>query len=630
MCLIMNKFDSVPVRNIPFLKRITLLFLFMSLTMNAQIDKIEPPFWFAGMHNPEVEIMFYGKDIAQYQVATTNSIAITNIKKTENPNYLFVTIDTKNVSSTTIDFLFKKNDKVTFTQKYTLKQRREKSAERKSFDASDMLYLIMPDRFANGNAKNDSNEATAEKFDRGLPGGRHGGDIEGIIKNLDYISSLGATAIWSTPLCEDNDKAFSYHTYAQSDVYKIDPRYGTNEDYVRLASEMHKKDMKLVMDYVTNHWGIEHWMMKDLPTHDWIHQFENYTQTNHKRSTISDINASEIDKKICLDGWFVPTMPDLNQSNPLVLNYLKQNAIWWIEYADLDGFRVDTYNYSDPKGIASWTKSITDEYPNFNIAGEIWMHNQAQMAFWQKDSKVGAIQNYNSNLPTVMDFTLHDALGTVFNEDDGNWDKGMVKIYDNFSNDFLYPNPNNILVFAENHDTNRINEVYHNDFKKYQMAMALIATVRGIPQLYYGSEIGMSGDKNKGDADIRQDFPGGWYGDQNNAFIKEGRTPGQNEYFDFTSKLFNWRKTNEAVHFGKMTHYIPENNVYVYFRYTDKKTVMVVINNSTTSQTFKTARFQENIKASKMGKDVLAGNSYDLTNEIYLDGKTVLILELEK
>jgi glycosidase len=626
----MNKFDSVPLRKIPFLKRITLLLFFMSLTINAQIDRIEPPFWFAGMHNPEVQIMFYGNNIAQYQVTTTNSIAITNIKKTENPNYLFVTINTKNVSATTIDFLFKKNEKVAFTQKYILKQRREKSAERKSFDASDMLYLIMPDRFANGNSNNDSSKNTVEKSDRDLPGGRHGGDIEGIIKNLDYISSLGATAIWSTPLCEDNDKAFSYHTYAQSDVYKIDPRYGTNEDYVRLASEMHKKDMKLVMDYVTNHWGIEHWMMKDLPTNDWMHQFENYTQTNHKRSTINDINASEIDKKICLDGWFVPSMPDLNQSNPLVLNYLKQNAIWWIEYADLDGFRVDTYNYSDPKGIAAWTKSITDEYPNFNIAGEIWMHNQAQMAYWQKDSKIGAIQNYNSNLPTVMDFTLHDALETVFNEDDGSWDKGMVKIYDNFSNDFLYPNPNNILVFAENHDTNRINEVYQNDFNKYQMTMALIATVRGIPQLYYGSEIGMSGDKNKGDADIRQDFPGGWVGDENNAFIKEGRTHQQNEYFDFTSKLFNWRKTNEAVHFGKMTHYIPENNVYVYFRYTDKKTVMVVMNNNTSEQTFKTARFQENIKASKIGKDVLTGNSYDLTNEISLGAKSVFILELEK
>ncbi len=630
MCLIMNKFDLVPVRKIHFLKRITLLLFFMSLTINAQIDKIEPPFWYAGMHNPEVQIMFYGKDIAQYQVTAANSIAITDIKKTENPNYLFVTIDTKNVSATTIDFLFKKNNKVAFTQKYTLKQRREKSAQRKGFDSSDMIYLIMPDRFANGNPNNDSNKTLTEKSNRDLPGGRHGGDIEGIIKNLDYISSLGATTIWSTPLCEDNDKDYSYHTYAQSDVYKIDPRYGTNEDYVRLASEMHKKDMKLVMDYVVNHWGITHWMMKDLPTHNWIHQFEKYTQSNHKRSTISDINASKIDEKICLDGWFVPTMPDLNQSNPLVLNYLTQNAIWWIEYANLDGFRVDTYNYTDPKGIASWTKAITDEYPNFNIAGEIWMHNQAQMAYWQKDSKIGAIQNYNSNLPSVMDFTLHDAIGVIFDEDDAGWDKGMMRVYDNFSNDFLYPNPDNILVFAENHDTDRINQVFKNDIRKYKMAMALVATVRGIPQLYYGSEIGMSGDRSKGDADIRQDFPGGWLGDKNNAFIKEGRTPGQNEYFDFTSKLFNWRKTNEAVHFGKMTHYIPENNVYVYFRYTDNKTVMVVINNSATTQSIKTDRFQQNIKTAKIAKDVLTDKSFDLTNEISLEGKSVLLLELEK
>lgn len=597
--------------------------------MTAQIEKTEPPFWYAGMHNSELQIMFYGKNIAQNEVSVSNQIVIKGIQKTENPNYIFVTIDTKNIPAQDFIFSFSKNKKLAFTTKYSLKQRRTGSANRKSFDASDMLYLIMPDRFANGNSKNDSNEATVEKSNRDLPGGRHGGDIEGIIKNLDYIAALGATTIWSTPLCEDNDKAYSYHTYAQSDVYKIDPRYGTNEDYVRLAAEAHKKGLKLVMDYVTNHWGIEHWMMKDLPTKDWIHQFENYTQTNHKRSTINDINASKIDTKICLDGWFVPTMPDLNQSNPLVLNYLKQNAIWWIEYADLDGFRVDTYNYSDPKGIAEWTKAITDEYPNFNIVGEIWMQSQAQMAYWQKDSKIGAIQNYNSNLPSVMDFTLHEAIGSVFNENEGIWNKGVVKFYDNFSNDFLYPNPDKIMVFAENHDTNRINNVYNNDFKKYQMTMALIATVRGIPQLYYGSEIGMSGDKDKGDADIRQDFPGGWKGDTNNAFTKEGRTETQTKYFDFTSKLFQWRKTNEVVHFGKMTHYIPENNVYVYFRYTDNKSVMVIMNNSETDQTLKTNRFQENIGNYKTAKDVLTEKTFDLENDITIEPKSVLILELK-
>ena len=606
-----------------------LLFFLISSTMFAQIERIEPPFWYAGMNNPELQIMFYGKNIAQFQVSVSNSLTITNVKKTENPNYLFVTIDTKNVKATDCFFTFKSKTSSTFTQKYSLKKRRENSAQRQSYDSSDMMYLIMPDRFANGKKNNDSNELTFEKYNRSLPGGRHGGDIQGIINHLDYLQELGVTAVWNTPLCEDNEEKYSYHTYAQSDVYKIDPRYGTNEDYARLASELHKRKMKLVMDYVTNHWGAAHWMMKDLPTQDWIHQFETFTQTNHKRTTINDINASKIDTKICMDGWFAPTMPDLNQSNPLMLNCLIQNAIWWIEYADLDGFRVDTYNYSDPEGIAKWTKAITNEYPNFNIVGEVWMQNQAQMAYWQKDSKIAAIQNYNSYLPSVMDFTLLGALGSVFNEDDGSWDKGLVKIYDNFSNDFLYPNINNLLIFAENHDTQRVNHVYNNDIRKYKMAMTILATVRGIPQLYYGSEIGMSGNKDKGDADIRQDFPGGWEGDANNAFTKEGRTEMQNEYFDFTSKLFNWRKTQSAVHFGKMTHYIPENNVYVYFRYNTTDNVMVLINNSNETKAINTTRFAENIGNHKTGNDVITEQNIDVTKEITLEPKSVLILELK-
>ncbi|MBP6551098.1 MAG: glycoside hydrolase family 13 protein [Flavobacterium sp.] len=611
------------------MKKIFLLFIFTTSTMFAQIEKIEPPFWYAGMHNPELQIMFYGKNIAKYQISVSNSIKITKVQRTENPNYVFVTINTKNSPASDFVFTFKGNNSVAFTQNYSLKKRRENSAQRKSFDASDMMYLIMPDRFSNGKKNNDSNDLTHEKFNRNLPGGRHGGDIEGIINHLDYLQELGVTTIWNTPLCEDNEEKYSYHTYAQSDVYKIDPRYGTNEDYARLASELHKRKMKLVMDYVTNHWGAAHWMMKDLPTHDWIHQFENFTQTNHKRTTINDINASKIDTKICMDGWFAPTMPDLNQSNPLMLNYLIQNAIWWIEYADLDGFRVDTYNYSDPEGIAKWTKAITNEYPNFNIVGEVWMQNQAQIAYWQKDSKIAAIQNYNSHLPSVMDFTLLGALGSVFNEDDGSWDKGMVKIYDNFANDFLYPNINNMLIFAENHDTQRINHVYNNDIRKYKMAMAVLATVRGIPQIYYGSEIGMSGNKDNGDADIRQDFPGGWEGDAINAFIKEERTPGQNEYFDFTSKLFNWRKNQSAVHFGKMTHYIPENNVYVYFRYNSSENVMVLINNSNETKVINTTRFAENIGNHKSGKDAITEQNIDVTKEITLEPKSVLILELK-
>lgn len=612
-----------------FTKKLNLLVLLLSVSAFAQIDKIEPPFWYAGMHNPELQIMFYGKNIAQYEASVSNNVVIKNVVKTENPNYIFITIDTKNIPASDFVFSFKNKNKVAFTKKYTLKARRKNSAQRKSFDSSDLIYLIMPDRFANGNPNNDTDKSLNEKADRSLPGGRHGGDIEGIIKHLDYLEELGVTAIWSTPLCEDNDKVHSYHTYGQSDVYKIDPRYGTNEEYVRLSAELKKRNMKLIKDYVTNHWGAEHWMYKDLPTYDWIHQFPGFSQSNYRMTTQFDTNASAIDAKNCMDGWFVPSMPDLNQSNPLVLNYLIQNAIWWIEYADLDGFRVDTYSYNDKIGIAKWTKAITDEYPYFNIVGEVWMHDQAQMSYWQKDSPISAIQSYNSYLPSVMDFTLHDAFGNVFNEDKATWNDGMIKVYDNFANDFLYPNVNNLLTFVENHDTGRFNHIYKNDFRKYQMAMALIATVRGIPQIYYGSEIGMAGDKGKGDADIRQDFPGGWTGDKNNAFTKVGRTEEQAKFFDFSSKLFQWRKGKSVIHSGKMTHYIPEDNVYVYFRYNDNETVMVIINNAAQPKTFKTARFQENIKDFRSGKDVLTGKSINVKEDITIEGKSVLILELK-
>jgi len=604
------------------------LFLLITAFTFAQIDRVEPPFWYEGMNKSEVQVMFYGKNIAQNSVAVSNNVVITNILKTENPNYLFVSIDTKNVKAQELQFTFT-NGKKSFKRSYEIKKRKPNSALRKSFDASDVMYLLMPDRFANGNPNNDSSADLQEKADRSLPGGRHGGDIQGIINNLDYLKELGITSIWSTPMCEDNDKGYSYHTYGQSDVYKIDARYGTNEEYKKLADEMHKRNMKLVKDYVTNHWGAEHWMFKDMPTYDWFHQFPGYKQSNYRMTTQYDTNASKIDAKLCMDGWFVPSMPDLNQSNPLVLNYLVQNAIWWIEYADLDGFRVDTYSYNDKEGIAKWTKAITDEYPYFNIVGEVWMHDQAQISYWQKDSPIAKIQSYNSYLPSVMDFTLHDAFGTVFNENNADWFNGTIKIYDNFVNDFLYDNPNNLLIFLENHDTSRFNHIYQNDFKKYQLGMTIMATMRGIPQLYYGSEIGMAGDKGKGDADIRQDFPGGWKGDSNNAFLANGRTAEQTKYFDFSKKILNWRKNKTVIHSGKFTHYIPENNVYVYFRYNDTETVMVVINNATDSKNINLERFKESIKEFTSGKDILSDKIIDLKKELTIEGKTSMILELK-
>ncbi|WP_025664096.1 glycoside hydrolase family 13 protein [Aquimarina megaterium] len=608
-------------------------FCLVALTQ-AQVEKMEPPFWWSAMHDNELQILCYGKGISKYNVESKD-IKIRDITKTENPNYLFITLDTKEVEAGTVSIDFKENGNVVFSQPYQFKSRRENSAERKGFDSSDVMYLIMPDRFANGNPENDSHKDTVEKADRSNPGGRHGGDIQGVIDHLDYLKDLGVTALWSTPLLEDNEPTYSYHTYAQSDLYSIDPRYGTNEDYKRLASEMHKQDMKLVMDYVTNHWGSKHWMIKDLPTKDWIHQWpEGFRRSNYRMTTQFDDNASQIDSKGCMNGWFDTTMPDMNQSNPLLLKYITQNAIWWIEYADLDGFRVDTYSYNDKEGIAKWTKAIMDEYPNFNIVGEVWMHNQSQIAYWQKNSKIGAIDNYNSHLPSVMDFTLHDAITVLFNEDENSWDKGMIRAYNNFTNDFLYPDINNILLFAGNHDTNRINEIYQGDIDIYKMVMTLIFTTRGIPQIYYGDEIGMLGNRDKkGDGDIRRDFPGGWPGDTKNAFLssetKNGRTNDQEVFHSFTSKVLKWRQKANVIHTGKLLQFIPFDNVYVYFRYNEEKSVMVIINNSLKDQKIDITRFKEGIKNYSVGTDIITDSNIDITEDFSIPAKTSMILDLK-
>lgn len=617
------------------MKKILYLLMLISFAAFAQIKKVEPPFWWSGMKNTNLQIMLYGDKIAKCDVVLSNGISVLDVFKPQNQNYIFVTIDTGDLSPGTFDILLKDGKKIMYKYKYELKPRTENSALRKGFDSSDMMYLLMPDRFANGNPANDSQPDMAEKADRSFDGGRHGGDIEGIIGRLDYLQELGVTALWSTPLLEDNEPKYSYHTYAQSDYYRIDPRYGTNEDYKRLGGELHQRNMKLIMDYVTNHWGSKHWLIRDLPFPEWIHLWpdkDGLRRSNYRMTTQFDSNAAQTDIAACMDGWFDTTMPDINQSNPIVLNYLIQNAIWWIEYAGLDGLRVDTYSYNDKEGIAVWTKAIMDEYPNFNIVGEVWMHSQAQMAYWQKDSEIGALGHFNSYLPSVMDFTLHDAVSVMFDEQTQySWqNEGIMRAYENFSNDFLYPDINNILVFAENHDTNRINQTYKNDFDKYRLAMTLIATVRGIPQLYYGSEIGMAGDKSKGDGDIRRDFPGGWTGDANNGFSKEGRTAEQNQYLDFTSKLFQWRKSKPVIHFGKTMHYVPENNVYVYFRYDDAQTVMVVLNNSEQDQTLQTNRFAERTRDYRKGKEAISGVLVDITNSVSVKAKSALILALEK
>jgi len=612
-------------------KIITFTSLIFSSMLFSQIQKVEPMFWWKGMENPELQILVYGKNIATKTITLSDGVEAEELKKVENPNYVFITIDTRKVSVPEFKINIKDKNKIVDSYTYELKNREANSRQRESFSPKDVIYLLMPDRFANGNPENDSTPDTMDKANRKNPNGRHGGDIAGIIDHLDYLKDLGVTALWSTPLLEDNEPQTSYHGYAQSDYYRIDPRYGTNEDYRKLGEELHRRNMKLIMDYVTNHWGAESWIIKDLPSQDWIHHWKEgekgFKRSNYRITTQFDPYAAKNDVASSSDGWFDTSMPDMNQNNPLVLKYMIQNAIWWIEFAHLDGLRVDTYPFNDREGIAKWTKSITDEYPDFNIVGEAWLHDQAQISFWQKDSKIAAIENYNSHLPSVMDFTLHDAISQAFKENDS-WDTGLQRIYDNFSNDFLYQNPNNLLVFMENHDTQRFNELYP-DIKDYKLALSLILTIRGIPQIYYGSEIGMRGDKGKGDGDIRRDFPGGWAGDSQNAFTDSGRTKEQNDYFDFTKKLLNWRKNKEAIYSGKTLHYLVENDVYVYFRYTDNSRVMVVLNNSKKEQTLDLNRFSEGLKNFTKGKDVVSDKEFDLKNNLSVPAKTSLILELK-
>lgn len=619
-------------------KHFTFLFLLFLAISFAQIQKVEPAFWWHGMKNPDLQILVYGKDISKYQVELSDNIKVKDLTKTENPNYVFITINTDEVQKPSFKINFKNGKKTVDSYTYELKDRKPGSADRNSFSSKDVMYLIMPDRFANGDPSNDSQPNLTEKANRNLPSGRHGGDLRGIINNLDYLQNLGVTALWLTPANEDNEKNTSYHGYAQTDLYKIDGRYGTNEEYVELSRKLQQRGMMLVQDYVTNHWGISHWLIQDLPTKDWIHQFKDgegkfgFKRSNYRTTSQFDTNVSEIDKQEALNGWFDTTMPDLNQSNPLVLKYLTQNAIWWIEYAELGGLRVDTYPYNDKVAMAKWAKAITDEYPKFNIVGEAWMYNPAHISYWQKDSKIGAIDGYNSNLPSVMDFTLFTDLPNALKEEES-WDKGMIKIYNSFGNDFLYPDISNILVFFENHDTERFNEIFKGDVRYYKMAISLIATVRGIPQIYYGSEIGMQGDKNKGgDADIRRDFPGGWKGDSQNAFNPKTQTLEQKEFHDYTQKLLNWRKGKEVIHTGKTKHYMPKEKVYVYFRYNDNDKVMVIINNNEKEQTFNLDRFAESLNGVSKGKDVISGKEFSVSpqNKITVSGKSSLILELQK
>ncbi|TAF84343.1 MAG: alpha-amlyase, partial [Flavobacteriia bacterium] len=452
---------------------LALCLLLTSLAYTQVFKHVEPANWWVGMEHHQVQVLLHGQEIAKYKVEVSGLQILDEIR-TENPNYIFVTLETKDKVAGTYPIRLMDKKKVVASHDFKLEERIENSKYRQSFNSSDVMYLLMPDRFANANEGLDKHPDTKEATDRSNPGGRHGGDIMGIIQRLSYIKELGATTIWTTPMLEDNEPTYSYHGYAQSDLYKIDPRYGNNTWYKEMVLEAHRQGLKVIKDEVTNHWSSKHWMIQDLPTASWIHQFDQFTRSNYRLSTQFDPHAAQSDHSGSADGWFDTTMPDMNQQNPLLLTYLIQNTIWWLEYAQLDGLRVDTYPYNDKDAIARWTKAILDEYPNLNIVGEVWMHDQAQMSYWQKDSPIGALQNYNSYLPSVMDFTLHDAMMQAWKEQDQGWDRGMIRFYENFTQDYLYANPQNLLVFLENHDTQRFNELYP-EIADYKLALTLLA-----------------------------------------------------------------------------------------------------------------------------------------------------------
>lgn len=609
-----------------------LAFYVIAFTLSAKvnIERVEPMNWWVGMQNTELQILVYGENIASTEPKFSYSgVTLKEIKKVENPNYLFIYV---NIDATTkpgkFPIEFKSESKTVVQYEYELKARNSKPNIQQGFDASDVIYLLMPDRFSNGDPGNDSHKETYEKANRTNPNGRHGGDIQGVMNHLDYIYNTGFTAIWLNPFLENNQPAFSYHGYAITDFYKVDPRHGSNELFVNLVDQAHEKGLKIIMDMIFNHCGTEHWFFKDLPSQDWVNQHDEFTRSNFRAPTVSDPYASEYDRQKMVTGWFDTSMPDLNQNNQLLATYLIQNSIWWIEFAGIDGIRVDTQPYPFKEFMAAWGKAVMAEYPDFNIVGEAWLNKIAITAYFQKDAQNA--DGYNSYMPAVTDFPMYNALSAAFNEDEG-WTEGLARLYYILAQDFLYADPNNLVIFPDNHDLNRYYENMERDIRKYKMGLAYILTTRGIPQIYYGTEILMDGLEHEGHGGIRKDFPGGWEGDAKNAFTSEGRTSEQNEAYNFLSNILNWRKNNEVIHKGKITHFLPEDGIYVLFRHTEEAATMLIMNNhDTDDKNLETARFNEILKNYTSGKDIINGNELTNLSKIKVAAKSALIIDLKK
>ncbi len=605
-----------------------LFFFFLTGGINAQpqLERVEPAFWWANMNNPKLQLMIHGENIAETTVHINyQGVDIVSLSKVENPNYLFVDL---RLATTVIpgvfDIDFNFNGETVFSYQYELKKRKSGSSQRIGFNTSDAIYLITPDRFVNGDTSNDALESMKEKPNRNNRDGRHGGDIRGIINSLDYIEGLGFTAVWLNPVLENNMTGVSYHGYSTTDFYKVDARYGSNEEYLELSEELEKRGMKLIMDMIFNHCGSEHWWMEDMPMKDWINNYPEYKITSHRRTINQDPHASETDKIAMSDGWFVPTMPDLNQRNSFMSTYLIQNSIWWIEYAGLGGIRQDTWPYPDKNMMTEWTRCVLEEYPRFNIVGEEWSMNPAIVSYWQK-GKINS-DGYECFLPSLMDFPLQNAVSQGLSEKEG-WGEGLIKIYEALANDFLYSDPDNLVVFPDNHDMSRFYVQVGENKELLKLGLAFFLTTRGIPQIYYGTEILM---KHPGShhGDIRAEFPGGWTDSKVNAFTGKGLSADQIELLDYVRTIQNWRKYNTVIHTGELKHFVPEKGMYVYFRYNKTKTVMVVLNKNEQDSELATDRFNEIISGYTSGKDIVSGKNIGITPIIKVPALSAMIIEL--
>ena len=620
----------------------------MSAAAKVKVTRIDPTDWYVGLKNPTLQLMVYGPNVQDAEVSLDYpNVQIDSIARLDSPNYLLIYLNLKGAKAGEMTLKIGKQ-KV----KYLLKEREMSGDKRMGFTNADVLYMLMPDRFASSGkytepkaAKKLSAELNNYVVDRKQPSLRHGGDLEGIRQHLDYFNELGVTALWFTPVLEnnspDNEAGYStYHGYATTDYYRVDPRFGTNREYRQLADEAHAKGLKIVMDMIFNHCGFEHPWVKDRPSKDWFNLYEwlegkdkahfnsdprgtKFQQTSYKLTPVKDPYASEVDLKETVDGWFVPTMPDLNQRNPHVMTYLIQNSIWWIEAVGIDGIRMDTYPYADAKGMARWMKTLDEEYPNFNVVGETWVTEPAYTAAWQKDSK---LSKENSYLKTVMDFSFFDKLSQAKNEETDPWWNGLNRLYNSFVYDYLYENPNNVMAFIDNHDTDRFLG-NGKDTLALKQALALLLTVKRIPQIYYGTEILMNGTKEVTDGNVRKDFPGGFPGDKKNCFTAEGRTKAENAMFRWLSNILHWRNGNETIIRGMMKQFIPYNGIYVVARSWHRNNVVTILNGTSKPATLEIARYAELIENQTEAVDITTGRKVSLKKDIKLSPRQAMILE---